>query len=134
LDNCRIPCLEKHPKDLNELRCSFHAVSLLQHRFKGTVEQILYHGENYNIMVKNLETGVEVKKVDSQGRLILPADWREAEIGENRELYIIKRKGYLKIVPKRKIDLTENFDKVDLGVESIGNWKEFQKKFYEAQK
>jgi bifunctional DNA-binding transcriptional regulator/antitoxin component of YhaV-PrlF toxin-antitoxin module len=82
-------------------------------------------------MVKNLETGVEVKKMDSQGRLILPADWREAEIGENRELYIIKRRGYLKIVPKRRIDLTENFDKIDLGVESIGSWNEFQKKFYE---
>jgi len=75
---------------------------------------------------------VEVKKVDSQGRVILPADWREAEVGEGRELYIIKRKGYLKIVPKRRVDLTEDFDKADLGVESIGNWKEFQKRFYEA--
>jgi len=75
---------------------------------------------------------VEVKKVDSQGRVILPADWREAEVGEGRELYIIKRKGYLKIVPKRRVDLTEDFDRVDLGVGSIGNWKEFQKRFYEA--
>jgi len=83
-------------------------------------------------MVRNLETGVEVKKVDSQGRLILPADWRESEVGESRELYIVKRKGYLKIIPKRRVDLTENFDKVDLGVEAIGSWKEFEKKFYEA--
>lgn len=83
-------------------------------------------------MVRYLETGVEVKKVDSQGRLILPADWREAEIGKSRELYIIKRKGYLKIVPKRRVDLTENFDKVDLGVEAIGSWKQFEKKFCEA--
>ena len=82
--------------------------------------------------MKKLETGVEVKKVDAQGRLILPADWREAEIGERRELYIIKRKGYLKIVPKRRVDLTENFDKVDLGVETIGSWRGFEKKFYEA--
>jgi len=79
-----------------------------------------------------LESGVEVKKVDSQGRVILPADWREAEVGESRELYIIKRKGYLKIVPKRRVDLTEDFDKVDLGVESIGGWKEFQKRFFEG--
>ncbi len=75
-----------------------------------------------------MEIGVAIKKVDFQGRLTLPADWRENEIGEDRELYVIKRKGYLKIVPKRKIDLTENFDKVDLGVESIGNWKEFLKR------
>ena len=76
---------------------------------------------------------MEIKKVDAQGRLILPADWREAEIQESRELYIIKRKGYLKIIPKRRIDLTESFDKVDLGMDSIGNWKEFEKKFYEGR-
>lgn len=79
-----------------------------------------------------METGVEVKKVDSQGRLILPADWRESELSETKELYVIKRKGYLKLVPKMHIDLTENFDKLDLGVDSIGDWKQFQKRFSEA--
>ena len=98
------------------------------------LEETLYYGRIDYFVVKYLETGVEVKKMDSQGRLILPADWREAEIGESRELYIIKRKGYLKIVPKRRVDLTENFDKVDLGVESIESWKQFEKKFYEAGK
>ena len=84
-------------------------------------------------MVNILESGVEVKKVDSQGRLILPVDWREAEIGESRELYVIKRKGYLKLVPKRRVDLTKFFDKVDLGVKSIGSWSEFEKKISEEQ-
>jgi bifunctional DNA-binding transcriptional regulator/antitoxin component of YhaV-PrlF toxin-antitoxin module len=84
-------------------------------------------------MVKDLESGVEVKKVDAQGRLILPADWREAEIGESRELYVIKRKGYLKLVPKRRFDLTKYFDKVDLGVKSIDSWSEFEKKISEEQ-
>ena len=78
-----------------------------------------------------MEAGVEVKKVDSQGRLILPADWRETEIGESRELYVIKRKGYLKLIPKRRVDLTECFDKVDLGVDSIGNWGAFKKRICE---
>jgi len=96
------------------------------------MEENLYYATMDYFMVERLETGVEVKKVDAQGRLILPADWREAEIGESRELYIIKRKGYLKIIPKRRVDLTENFDKVDLGVEAIGSWKQFEKKFYEA--
>lgn len=81
--------------------------------------------------MKILESGVELKKVDSQGRLILPADWREAEIGESRELYVIKRKGYLKLVPKHRIDLTEYFDSVDLGVKSIDNWSEFERKISE---
>lgn len=84
-------------------------------------------------MVKALESGVEVKKVDVQGRLILPADWREAEIGESRELYVIKRKGYLKLIPKRCVDLTKYFDKVDLGVKSIDSWSEFEKKISEDQ-
>jgi len=79
-----------------------------------------------------LKMDVEVKKVDSQGRLILPADWRESELGESRELYIVKRKGYLKIIPKRKVDLTVDFDQVDLGIEAIGSWREFEKRFHEA--
>jgi bifunctional DNA-binding transcriptional regulator/antitoxin component of YhaV-PrlF toxin-antitoxin module len=79
-----------------------------------------------------LEMGVEVKRIDSQGRLILPADWRESEVGEGRELYIVKRKGYLKIIPRRTVDLTEDFDKVDLGVEALRSWKEFEKRFLEA--
>jgi hypothetical protein len=80
-----------------------------------------------------LETGVEVKKMDTQGRLILPADWRESELGETKEVFVIKRKGYLKLVPKRQIDLTECFDQVDLGVESIGSWAQFEKKFHEER-
>ena len=85
-------------------------------------------------MVKNLESGVEVKKLDSQGRIILPLDWREAEVGETKEVYVIKRKGYLKLVPKRRIDLTECFDKVDLNVDAIGGWSQFEKKFFKAEK
>lgn len=81
-----------------------------------------------------MEVGVEVKKIDSQGRLILPADWRESEVGESRELYIVKRRGYLKVIPKRRVDLTEDFDNVDLGVEAIESWKEFEKRFHEASR
>jgi len=77
-----------------------------------------------------LDSGVELKKVDEQGRFILPADWREAELNENREVYVIKRKGYLKLIPKRRVDLTECFDKVDLGVKSIGDWSQFEERFY----
>ena len=75
---------------------------------------------------------MEIRRVDSQGRIILPADWRESEIGRSRELYVIKRKGYLKIIPKRRADLTVNFDKIDLHVEAIGDWREFERKLFEA--
>lgn len=79
-----------------------------------------------------MKEGVEIRKIDPQGRIILPADWRESEVGESRELYVVKRKGYLKIIPKRRVDLTVNFDSCDLGVEAIDDWEEFERKFLEA--
>ena len=81
-----------------------------------------------------MASGTEFKKVDEQGRFLLPADWREAELNGSKEVYVIKRKGYLKIIPKQKVDLTKYFDKIDFGIEAIGNWKQFEKKFYEAGK
>ena len=105
------------------------------HNNQSSARDKVYSCGKYTyFVVELLETGVEVKKVDAQGRLILPADWRESELGESRELYILKRKGYLKLIPKRRVDLTEYFDKVDLGVDAIGSWSQFEKKFSEASK
>lgn len=89
-------------------------------------------GRESRFVVTIVDVGVEVRRVDSQGRLILPLDWRESEVGESRELYVVKRRGYLKIIPKRRVDLTRNFDRADLGVEAIGSWREFEKSLHEA--
>ncbi len=70
--------------------------------------------------------GVEVRKVDRQGRLVLPPDWRESELGDSREVLVIKGRGYLKLIPRRRRDLTRFFDSVDLGVEAIADWAEFE--------
>lgn len=78
-------------------------------------------------MVIKMENEIEIKKMDSQGRLVPSKDWFESEIGKSKELYIIKKEDYLKIIPKQRIDLTEKFDKIDLGIEAIENWKEFKK-------
>ncbi|RLE45668.1 MAG: AbrB/MazE/SpoVT family DNA-binding domain-containing protein [Candidatus Methanomethylicota archaeon] len=75
--------------------------------------------------------GVERRKVDEQGRFILPSDWRAEELKEDREVFVIKGKGYLKILPKKEIDLTKFFDSVDLGT-NIGDWREFERRFYEV--
>jgi len=96
--------------------------------------KVYYMVELLQLWCVTLEVGVEVKKIDSQGRLILPVDWRESEVGESRELYIVKRKGYLKVIPKRRVDLTEDFNKVDLCVEAIESWKEFEKRYHEASR
>ena len=80
-----------------------------------------------------MKGGIEIRKVDKQGRFVLPADWRASEGIDVSEVYVIKCKGYLKIVPKRKIDLTKFFDKALLDVEAIGDWKEFERKIVEGR-
>ena len=60
----------------------------------------------------------------------MPSDWRESELADTREVYVIKGPAYLKIVPKRKPDLTKFFDMIDIGVESVGDWEQFERTFY----
>jgi len=75
--------------------------------------------------------GVEVKKVDKQGRITLPSNWKKKELKDGDEVFIIKEKGILKIIPKKKPDLTKYFDSVDLDVDFIEEWEEFEREFYE---
>ncbi len=68
---------------------------------------------------------VEVKKVDSQGRIALPADWRRDVLSSDKEV-IIQREGDLLIIKARKkADLTSLFDslEVDLPPEVFEDWK-----------
>jgi len=44
-------------------------------------------------------------------------------------VFVIKGNGHLKIVPKKKIDLTEFFDRADLGM-NLEEWGEFERRFY----
>lgn len=72
----------------------------------------------------------ELRKVDSQGRIVLPSKWREAELKDNDEVIIIEEKGILKIIPKKKIDLTQFFDSLELDddmVDKLENWNVFEK-------
>jgi len=72
----------------------------------------------------------EIKKVDSQGRIVLPRNWREKELKDGNEVIIMEEEGILKIIPKKKIDLTQFFDKVEYDdnlIEKLENWSEFEK-------
>jgi len=81
-------------------------------------------------MVIKVIYGIERRKVDEQGRFVLPLDWRAEELKGSREVFVIKGKGYLKIVPRKKVDLTRFFDSADLGM-NIEDWDEFERRFYE---
>jgi len=64
-----------------------------------------------------MSQNVEIKKVDSQGRIVLPSDWRESDLKYSNEVFIIKEPGCLKIIPKQPVDLTKYFDNIDFEVE-----------------
>ncbi|MHA1143794.1 MAG: AbrB/MazE/SpoVT family DNA-binding domain-containing protein [Candidatus Helarchaeota archaeon] len=72
---------------------------------------------------------VNIKRVDSQGRIVLPRKWREAELEDSDEVIIIEEEGVLKIIPKKKIDLTQFFDSCeydDVLINKLENWSEFE--------
>lgn len=74
----------------------------------------------------------EIKKVDSQGRIVLPRNWREKELKDGDEVIIMEEEGILKIIPKKKIDLTQFFDKLEYDdnlVDKLENWSEFENTF-----
>jgi bifunctional DNA-binding transcriptional regulator/antitoxin component of YhaV-PrlF toxin-antitoxin module len=77
---------------------------------------------------------IEVRRVDGQGRVLLPSSWRARELGSAKEVIIMTGEGgHLRIVPKKKIHLTKFFDSVDLGVDVIGDWGSFEAKFDEER-
>lgn len=81
-----------------------------------------------------MESTIEVRRVDEQGRLVIPSDWRKRELGGSGEVIIVKGRGFLKIIPKRKPNLRKYFDSVDLGVDIIEDWEEFERKFHEIHR
>ncbi len=66
---------------------------------------------------------VEVKSVDSQGRVSLPPDWRRDVLGEGGEVVILRVGDELKIRAHRRKRLSEFFDSVDVDIESdLSDW------------
>jgi len=79
---------------------------------------------------------IEIKKVDSQGRIVLPHKWRENELKDNDEVVIIEENEILKIIPKKKIDLTQFFDTLEFDddlVEKLENWSDFENAYLKSK-
>ncbi|MBE8539358.1 AbrB/MazE/SpoVT family DNA-binding domain-containing protein [Geoglobus acetivorans] len=53
---------------------------------------------------------VEVKKIDSQGRIVLPKEWRERW---GSEVILIEFEDRIEILPKRKPKLSQFFDIIE---------------------
>ncbi|TES96695.1 MAG: AbrB/MazE/SpoVT family DNA-binding domain-containing protein [Promethearchaeota archaeon] len=76
-----------------------------------------------------MKSNTEIRKVDSQGRIVLPHKWREKELKEGDEVLIIEEQGILKIIPKKKVDLTQFFDSLEYGddlMEKLDDWVDFE--------
>ncbi len=76
-----------------------------------------------------LKINTEIRKVDSQGRIVLPLKWREKELKNEDEVIIIEDEGILKIIPKKKIDLTKFFDSLEFDedlIDKLEEWSDFE--------
>ena len=56
---------------------------------------------------------VEVKRIDSQGRIVLPKGWRERW---GNEVILVEFEDRIEILPKRKPKLSQFFDIVEAEV------------------
>ena len=62
----------------------------------------------------------------------MPRNWREKELKDVDEVIIMEEEGILKIIPKKKIDLTQFFDKLEYDdklIDKLENWSEFENTF-----
>ncbi len=76
-----------------------------------------------------LKINTEIRKVDSQGRIVLPLKWREKELKNEDEVIIIEDEGILKIIPKKKVDLTKYFDSLEFDddlIDKLDDWSNFE--------
>ena len=66
------------------------------------------------------------KKIDSQGRIVLPKEWREKW---GNEVVLIEFKDRIEILPKRKPNLSQFFDIIEADIEE--DVKEIFKEVFE---
>jgi len=60
---------------------------------------------------------VKVRRLDPQGRLLIPSDWRREVLGGSSEVVIMKSKDHIKVKPLAKGSLTEFSDTVEVDAE-----------------
>jgi AbrB family looped-hinge helix DNA binding protein len=72
----------------------------------------------------------EIKKVDAQGRISLPARWRSKRILGSGEVIVIEKGDVLLVKPRVKPDLTKHFDSVEIDVDpdDFGDYARLKKR------
>jgi len=73
---------------------------------------------------------VEIKKIDSQGRIVLPISWRRRIKGN--EVVVIEEEEKVEILP-RDVDLSKYVDSVEVDVESFEDYHEMRRELREKK-
>ncbi|WP_297501776.1 AbrB/MazE/SpoVT family DNA-binding domain-containing protein [Thermococcus sp.] len=60
-------------------------------------------------------SAMEIKRIDPQGRIVIPRSWREKW---GNEVIIVELEDRLEILPKKKPNLSKFFDILELEVKS----------------
>ncbi len=72
-------------------------------------------------------SSVEVKKIDSQGRLVIPKSWRERW---GNEVILIELDDRIEIIPRKRPRLSRFFDIIDADVRGEDIEKELLEGLY----
>ncbi len=67
---------------------------------------------------------MEIKKVDSQGRVVLPISWRRRM--KSDEVMVVEERAKVEIFP-RDVDLSKYVDSVEVEVDNFENYHEMRK-------
>nr|MDO8044773.1 AbrB/MazE/SpoVT family DNA-binding domain-containing protein [Candidatus Baldrarchaeota archaeon] len=68
-----------------------------------------------------------IKKVDGQGRIVIPKKWREKYLKGRRIIMRIKE-DVIEIMPEKMFDLTRFFDSIEVDVRSdLADWHKVKK-------
>lgn len=80
--------------------------------------------EGNQITKWRLEMKVEIKKVDSQGRVVLPIAWRRRM--KSDEVMVVEERAKVEIFP-REVDLSKYVDSVEVEVDNFEDYHEMRK-------
>ncbi len=75
---------------------------------------------------------VMIKKVDKQGRVVLPKEWRKRHGGSERVLLIVRGDTII-LKPYKLPDLTRFFDSIQVDLRSdLSDWKSVRRELLET--
>jgi len=80
----------------------------------------------FYVVSGDLVLEVVIKKIDAQGRLVLPREWRLSALKETDEVILLIFDDHIKIVP-HNTNLSRYIDSVEVDVENFADYHELRR-------